>query len=127
MDTYTAPQLFKCHDCEKEIVRTSPYLPGYGTNKGDKICYACCGIRDKKEMETADRFLLYLTKNARDEYEVCNWPGTLRFPAHVHTGKHNLARVQYFVRFKDHTGAEWSGRVVGDNTQICHCRRLKKG
>jgi hypothetical protein len=115
-----------CAGCGEEIVPPSTSIPGYGIDKdGKKFCFACCGEKDRLEMEGADRFTLYLTKDA-EGYAVSNWPGTMKFRARVHTGKHNFAGVVYFARFTDHTGAEWSGTTVGDMTQICHCRRLKR-
>lgn len=116
----------RCDNCGKEIVAPSPMTTGYGiTRDNKKFCYACCGEVDRLEIEGSDRFTLYLCKGEDGSYSVSNWPGTLRFPAWVHTGRHNLARVVYYATFKDHTGARWYGKTVGEWTQICHCRRYK--
>ena len=47
-------------------------------------------------------------------------------PAHVELEKRNPAgRVRYDVIFTGPDGRPWRGTTYGDNTQICHVRRLK--
>ena len=67
------------------------------------------------------RIMLYLSNG-----EVMNWPGTLRFPAHVRKGRHNIAGSRYDVWFAGPDGFQWHGVQYGDNTQICHCKRTKQ-
>lgn len=148
---------FKCNDCgEVKPLHTSGGT-GYGiTTRGKrqvKICYECCGKRDRKYMETSDRIMLYLSKidhgggycalDRKDEHirrtsyakyletnshhwEVSNWPGTLKFRCQEKKGRHNIAGTRHDVWFTDHQGNEWWGVQYGEWTQICHCRKLKR-
>ena len=119
-----------CHDCKQEIPPPAPgtITTGYGLSReGHKVCFACCAKRDKEDMDRTGEAVLYLVKSAnRITYEVCNWPGTLRFAAAVHKGRHNFAGVVYNIRFRDHNGRYWHGRCVGNNSEICRCRRYKR-
>jgi len=68
----------------------------------------------------------FYAKNAK----VGNWPGSLSFKAkYMKRGGHNMAGCRYdvwfTVRYDDGTVENWHGYRVGDNTQICHCKRLK--
>jgi hypothetical protein len=125
-----------CCECHKEIAPPpqGSITTGYGINeKGQPVCYACCAVQDHKWMDETGKRDLYLTglqfyaegKGLQSACEVTNWPGSLRFSAHVHKGRHNWAGVVYNVWFLDNHGREWYGRTVGNNTQICHCRRRK--
>lgn len=138
---------FICHDCRQERPVTFDGGTGYGLDEsGNQVCYECCGVRDRQYMETHDRILLYLVKRPdaplRTErmgskvweylhpadWEVTNWPGTLRFPVvDITKGRHNLAGVRYNVYFNDHLGRPWYGVQYGDMTQVVHCRRVKVG
>jgi hypothetical protein len=116
---------FRCSDCgEVKPVGTSCGT-GYGYDKENRIiCYACCGERDKKQMQETGRATLYLVESDGQHW-VTNWPNTLKFSAGVSVGRHNIAGRRYDAWFHDHTGARWHGVTYGDNTQICHCKRLK--
>jgi predicted lipoprotein len=57
-------------------------------------------------------------------WEVSNWPGTLKMRAHVRVGNHNMARNRYDAWFTGPDGQQWHGVTIGDNTQLCHCKRL---
>lgn len=60
------------------------------------------------------------------KWVIGNWSGGLSFPCiTMHKGSHNIARVRYDVTFRGPDGKQWRGTTYGDNTQICHCRRLK--
>lgn len=112
---------FVCSVCnqEKSIQKTGGI--GYGYNhSNDKICYACCGELDKKEMVEKGKTTLYLTDKA-----ITNWPNSLSFPiSYRKTGRHNFAGKRYDVWFTGPDKKNWHGVTFGDNTQICHCKRV---
>jgi len=115
---------FTCTVC-KQSVQTpdNGFTTGYGLDRRNrKVCYPCCGERDKADMRRTGRATLYLTKKDK-EHVLTNWPGTLNIePYHVRIGHHNIARVRYDVWFTFES-QEWHGVTYGDNTQLCHCRR----
>lgn len=133
-----------CAQCGKECKPLGYGDTRYGkTSDGKKICFACCAERDKATMDREGRICLYLTHDAfpraTDQWgatnkcmgsttsgKVANWPGTLAFPCHVKVGRHNIARTRYDVWFTDHNGNPWHGVQYGDNTQICHCRKISR-
>lgn len=115
---------FTCHNCGQ----TKPinYAGGTGFARylramdDFKLCYQCCAIGDALTMAGSDSIVLYL-----HDGKVSNWPGTLSFvPSSITKGRHNMARFQYSVRFTAF-GNEWTGRQVGDQTEILRCRRVK--
>lgn len=138
---------FVCHDCGQ----AKPVLQNGGTGyaldeQGNKICYECCAERDKKHLKENDKALLYLTRKPNaprrlersvggrvreylrpDDWEVINWPGTLRFQVlSITQGEHNLAGVRFDVKFRDHLGRLWHGTQYGRMTQVVRCRRVKE-
>lgn len=120
---------FTCTDCgeTKSHDNGGCVGVGYGKDKnGEKICYSCCGKRDIADMTATGRATMYLSKLGNGAWSVSNWPGTLRFPVYhePRKGWHNIARTRYDVWFRAN-GENWHGVQYGDNTQICHCRRLK--
>ena len=100
---------------------------GYAVrDNGDKICYECCAIDDRKYMIEHGRNTLYLVKNAAEQYEITNWPGTLRFRVGtMRKGYHNMAGCRYDVWFVGPDGKTWHGVQYGNNTQICYVKRTK--
>ena len=119
---------FRCAECgiAKDVQITGG--SGYGYNDDDRpVCYECCGKLDRERMTRDGRATLYLTRGESGAgAELTNWPGTLRFAvSYVRKGRHNIARVRYDVRFTGPDGRPWVGTQYGDNTQICHCRRVK--
>lgn len=128
---------FKCNDCGEFKPVNTEGGTGYAVlPNGANVCYACCAIRDREDMVKTGRATLYL--EYRDygvrgwlgtRYEsatVGNWPGTLKFHTQaVKVGRHNMAGRRYDVWFKGPDGKEWHGVTYGDNTQLCHCRRVK--
>ena len=131
--------MFRCSDCgETKPVQTSGGT-GYGYDAAANIlCYACCGKRDMADMIENGRATLYLTQPERsapglrlDSYGrsghaiVSNWPGTMRLPCYVKQGRHNIAGKRYDAWFTGPDGKKWHGVTYGDNTQLCHCKRLK--
>jgi hypothetical protein len=103
---------------------------GYGQDKhGKRYCYACCAERDKRSMRETGRAVLYLTTkpDLGGDYgnaEITNWPGSLKLTGRYHKGSHNIARTRYDVWFK-FEGQNWWGVTYGEDTQICHCKRVK--
>ena len=135
--TTTQDETVICADCGKTVVRPeNNFSTGYGTYPdGRKICFACCGERDKKDMRETGRAVLYFTQldrplivNGHKPYgilngKITNWPGTLEIPCRYKYGRHNIARWRFDVWFT-FEGQEWHGVNVGDN-QLCKCKRLK--
>ncbi len=124
---------FRCGDCGKveELGTHGSLCTGYGymaEGPDEKpICYACCGKRDTARMIETGKTILYLShKRGETRGEVTNWPGTLRLTGYVRQGRHNMAGRRYDVWFTGPDGLPWHGVQYGDNTQICHCRRVKK-
>jgi hypothetical protein len=117
--------VFTCSVCEETKTHIDSFTTGYGVNdKGEKVCFNCCGKTDSQWMKDHDRIDLYLTKKDNN-WVVSNWPGTLRFFANVYKGRHNWAGCQYTAYFKDEWGNHWFGRRFGDNTEIVHCQKMK--
>lgn len=114
-----------CDDCGQAItVPAGSIGTGYAyTTDNKRICYACCAIRDAAEMEATGRATLYLNAG-----HVSNWPGTLKIKTTAQRkGEHRAfgrRSVRYDVYFM-WRGKRWHGTQFGDNTQICHCKRLK--
>lgn len=124
---------FFCDFCERTKEHDSETTTGYGTMPGGKkVCFACCAILDKQEMDkiVADKragksrkICLYLTTSEAGSY-LTNWPGTLKMACHgvSRSRVKNMARTD--VWFVDHRRRLWHGRNQGD-TQIVHCRPVK--
>lgn len=144
------PEILECGHPESPH---SDITRGYGTNKdGKRHCYACCAEHDKADMIATGRATLYLCgvdvppegserggmasqgpsmipsqRPKVRRWYVKNWPGSLSFPVrHMRKGRHNMARSRYDVWFTGPDGTEWHGVQYGENTQILHCRRVKK-
>jgi hypothetical protein len=121
---------WKCSDCGAvaEVGASGTCGTGYGyySAEPDKpVCYACCGKRERADMIETGRAVLYLTEREGCDV-VTNWPGTLSLPVrYKRTGRHNFAGRRYDVWFTGPDGANWHGVQYGDNTQICHARRVK--
>lgn len=81
-------------------------------------------------MKDHGRISLYLVKRPAHAptpgWIITNWPGTLTFPIEVlWDGKHNWGLEVLFARFIGPDGYVWSGKTIGDNTELFHCRRTK--
>ena len=134
-----------CDSCGAECI-PSGCSTGYGTDQtGKRNCFACCGKQDQEYMRTHDRITLYLTCEPALGYRdrapsigagdsrrirnttgtVSNWPGSLSYRCYTTTGRHNIAGVRYDAWFTDCGGNKWHGVTYGENSQICHCRKLK--
>lgn len=138
---------FTCCRCgQSKPVQTNGGT-GYASTPDGKMCYVCCGEADAEYMREHGKITLYLTcepasrmtdngkpytpatigngRGRNCEGTVTNWPGTLKFRCHTRVGRHNIARYRYDVWFTGPDGEPWHGVTYGDNTQICHCRRIK--
>lgn len=125
---------FHCDRCNKDIIHHSKVGTGYGSYDSGKLyCFDCCGDMDRLMLETSDRATLYLvdpdSKNANNGvFKITNWPGTLsfdgRWPIRWRHGKHQTRAVR--VEFYDHKGNRWIATRYSDNTQVAHCRKIKK-
>lgn len=127
---------FHCDRCGQDKTHNEPHTTGYGVNDaGQKVCFACCAEVDREQMIATGRACLYLTYTSpvvlRGNYKpignatVSNWPGTLKISATFRKGRHNIAGTRYDVWFTGPDGKSWHGVQYGENTQICHCRRMK--
>jgi hypothetical protein len=101
------------------------FTPGFGRDsKGNRMCYPCCAEEDRRQMRAEGKIGLYLT-GKEGEWTLVNWPGSLKItPYRARIGGHNIAgrRVTVWFNFE---GSEWIGVLYGENTQVCHCKRLK--
>ena len=114
-------------DCGHVPSAHGPHTTGYGRDgdTGRTFCYECAAEIDRQWMRDHDRTTLYLVERTSGQWELTNWPGTLRLsPYRVRIGRHNMARKRYdaWVSFE---GADWHFVTYGDNTQIAHGRRTK--
>ena len=131
-----APAGFICSDCGETV--PFPFTSGgtgYGRDdKGAMFCYPCGAKRTAKDMEADGKAYLYLAKRSDAErqernysatHKLTDWTGNFEIPIYgVRRGSYNIARTRYDVWFS-WRGADWHGVQYGDNTQICHVRRLK--
>lgn len=130
---HVAGVYFLCHDCGRVLPVQTEAGTGYARfSEGDHlVCYDCMAIRDRADMESTGRAVLYLSEggtkaNPLAPFHVGNFPGTLEFPVYgVTKSFHNFAGVDgrrdfYFRAF----GREWHGVNIGDN-QIARCKVLK--
>lgn len=121
-----------CECCKKEIHPTTR-SSGFGTRDDHVLCYDCCADLDRLELLIENTAVLYLQHNNltdqhelnRPEWEVTNWPGTLRFRATVRTTikPHTLWHIRHDVWFVGPDGRHWYGRQQGDN-DLVYCRKL---
>lgn len=118
---------FQCFQCgETKTPEKDSISTGYGVTKtGDKLCFACCGINDAKELvelKIGEKLTLYLDTKAQT---ISNGPGTFKIQLHhIKRGNHNMARVRYDFWFK-HDKYFYHGTTFGDGTQIAHIKKLK--
>lgn len=128
-----------CSGCGKEIV-SKGFTSGYGiASDGRKVCYACCGKRDREELLSTGKFTGYLFYDPepgiafktgwRDvtNGRFTNWPSTLSIPvARVKRSFNNFGamREDFYFSFE---GSEYWGVCVGTNTQIARVKKIKGG
>lgn len=130
-------EFFQCVDCRvifstNKTAGRDSCTTGYGIDrKNDTVCYECCGKRNTADMMKTGRATLYLT-TAPDgywldgkTYRLTNWPGSTSFrPHYMRKGAHSIAGTRYSVWFSGPDKKVWFGVQYGENTQLCHCRRL---
>ena len=119
---------FVCCDCGE--VKPIPHTVG-GTGYAvveregrDLCCYACCALRDKKQMQEEGKITLYLS---RESQEVTNWPGTLRIPCRTITRRTSTKRTLHvWILPKDSPdGNAWKGwKWVATDHDLITLRRL---
>lgn len=116
-------ETFKCCLCglTKEVPTSGG--TGYATNPSkpeEKTCYDCMGKLDLCDLTNAkvgDTFMHYLTKKKDGNYEVINWPGTLRIDVEKYTVTgHQRKRYNTVFRI---AGKTFKGITYGDDNQ-CH-------
>jgi hypothetical protein len=119
--------MFECGDCHLvKPVPTGVGGTGYASGPTDKpdalICYDCCAIRDRAEMQERGIAVLYFTRHDGTA-SIGNWPGTLKFPVATYRAfRHPFARQAYHGTFTGPDGKLWRFRNVGDS-EVAHCRR----
>ena len=94
-------------DCG-HTVESNGFSTGYGINdKGEKICFACCGKKDEKYLREHGVLSGYFS-GKDGKYEFSNWPGTFRLPVlsyrksyHNFVGKDG--RIDFWVVFEGNT------------------------
>ena len=141
---YGVPGLeFLCSRCgQTKPCPTEGCATGFGYSAaGDILCFACCGNLDTAAMIETGRATLYLTLDKEraaagyprregwhyGQHELTNWPGTLRLRSGaVKRGRHNIAGSRWDIWFNGPDGTPWHGVQYGENTQICHCKRVKQ-
>ena len=123
MTTETKFFCYSCHS-EKDKPSQGSISTGYGLSKHRvKICFACCGEIDKRNLRQGTRATLYLVQK-EGQYFITNWPDSFSIPCQVSKGHHNIARVRYDASFQ-FEGRKWHSVTYGDNTQIAHCKVYK--
>lgn len=125
-------------DCGHPPSDHSDITTGYGRWKNEEtgewqtFCYACGAEKERDWMIVKGKTILYLVQHNDGTCEITDWPGELRFRVlSLRKGRHNIARVRYDVWFHgpDEYGgysAMWWGVQYGDNTQLCHCKRIRR-
>jgi hypothetical protein len=112
-------------DCGHSESPHEEWTRGYGTTQdGKKHCYACCAEMDREKMRNKGKIMLYLTQGTDNMGYVSNWTNTIKLRCNIKEGKHNIARKRYDVWFR-FEGDSWHGIQYGDNTELCHCKRVK--
>ena len=118
---------FICHQCGQTKTHEDDFTNGYGEDRdGNKICFACCGLNDAKELKElpiGGKTTLYMDTK---EKTLSNWPGTLKISLpYIRTGRHNIAGKRYDAWF-NYEGNKFHAVTYGDSTQIAHIKRISK-
>lgn len=110
--------------------------PGESLERSKAVCYPCCGERDKRDMESSGRAVLYLSdvsggaiesrSTARDRMHVTNWPGTLSIPVSAYRRSRNNFGAQRIDVWFAFGGFEWHGINLGARNEILRCKRTKR-
>ena len=119
---------FTCSKCGQTKIHDSDFTTGYGVNdKGEKTCYACCGLEDAKYLADNGKLQGYYVKGEDQKWYFTNWPGTLKLPVYYHkTSWHNFAgedgRTDFWLKYN---GNEYHGVQIGHNSQIATIKKIK--
>jgi hypothetical protein len=135
---------FYCSCCKKNVsIEHSECTTGYATKRNNhKVCYNCCAKLDKERMIKDGQITLYLTmlpKGMKKDgtiatigldaisqlAKITNWPGSLIIWGRWKKGRHNIVNNRYDVWFM-FENSQWHGVQYGDNTQLLHCKQVKK-
>lgn len=124
------PATFTCATCgqRKGLNTGGCGATGYArtADRDEFMCYPCAAAAIAADLVRDGRGMLYLA-NRGGALSLSDWAGERVYKVHRHTqGRHNIARVRYDVWFTGPDGKNWHGVQYGDNTQICHVRRLAK-
>lgn len=142
LETQEMPATDTCIDCGCDLSRDGAKY-GIDADTGHKVCYACCGYRDKGKMIEDGYIVLYLSVKTHGngdkpyrgiltlakaaDYELINWPGSLRIPVTgVSKSRHNFGCVRTDVWFVGPDGYIWWGKQIGHWNEMCRCKRTKK-
>jgi hypothetical protein len=113
-----------CTICTKEIERDeNSCSTGYGiNNKGEKICFACCGEQDKKTLLESGKLSGYYSGGY-----FTNWPGTLKVKIYYSRDSwHNFAgrngRTDFWFTLE---GKRFHGVHIGHNNECANVRKVK--
>ena len=115
-----------CSICGKEMF-SDGLGTGYGTNeKGEKLCYSCCGEQDKKYLIENGKLSGYLSRDENGFY-FGNWPGSFKIRVYgVRYSWHNFAgkngRRDFWLSY---AGENYHGVNIGDN-ECATIKRVKK-
>jgi len=119
---------FECTVCHQNKVHESNFSTGYATNdKGEKICFDCCGDADKNYLLEHGKLSGYFSKNKDGKYHFTNWPGTFTLPVfYTRKSWHNFAgkdgRTDFWIKYN---GAEYHGVQIGHNNECATIRKTK--
>jgi len=111
-------------DCGHTVSYKGGVGTGYGIdNEGKKICYACCGEMDRKQLRETGKLSGYFT----DAY-FTNWPNTFQLPAfRIKKSFHNFCgyngRTDFWVRFEENV---YHGVSIGRNNELATIKINKK-
>ncbi len=107
-----------------------PIKPGEVYERSPAHCYQCCANSERARLIETGRGMLYLLNESGSvagprDWHLGDWAGKLQFPVtSIRKGAHNMARTRYDVTFIGPDGKPWRGTQYGENTQICHVRRI---
>lgn len=113
-----------CAECGKEC---GPDGYGIAPITEKKICYSCCGKMDERalmNLKLGEKTILYLSQDENGDWNVTNWPGTLKFKVWAKEGRHNIAKVRRDVWFTVR-GHYFHGTQYGNSSELCYIKRVK--
>lgn len=87
----------------------------------------CAAERQRRDMIDTGRAVLYLPGDPRLSWRVRDWTNFMSFRVvRYNISRHNMAGRRVDVWFPGPDGYVWHGYRVGQNTEICHCRRTQE-